>query len=104
MAWISLLFAGVLEIAWASGLKRLAHEFSWAVGILTLLAMIASLIALYAAMVRIPLGIAYPIWTGIGSLGAVAVSVAFHNQSMTSTNGLGLLLLILGMILLGFDA
>ncbi len=104
MAWISLLFAGVLEIAWASGLKRLAYEFSWAVGVLTLLAMIASLIALYAAMVRIPLGIAYPIWTGIGSLGAVAVSVAFHNQSMTLTNGLGLLLLVLGMILLGFDA
>ncbi len=104
MAWIFLLLAGALEIAWASGLKKLGHEFNYALGLVTLLAMIASLVALYAAMIRIPLGIAYPIWTGIGSVGAVAVSVLAHNQSLTFTSSLGVLLLIFGMVLLGFDA
>lgn len=104
MAWIYLLTAGVLEVAWATGLKRLGLGLSWGLGVLTLLAMIASLVALYAAMTRLPLGIAYPIWTGIGSVGAVAVSVLWFNQTLSVTGGLGLVLLVVGMVLLGADA
>lgn len=104
MAWISLLIAGVLEVAWAAGLKRLGLAPSWAIGALTTLAMIASLVALYIAMMRLPLGIAYPIWTGIGSVGSVLISVLIFHQSLSSTGIAGLVLLIAGMFLLGSDA
>ncbi|WP_211097130.1 DMT family transporter [Aliishimia ponticola] len=104
MAWIYLLIAGGLEVAWAAGLKRLGLGFSWGLGALTLLAMAFSLIALYAAMAKLPLGIAYPIWTGIGSVGSVLVSVAFFHQSLSFASIAGLTLLIAGMLLLGSDA
>jgi len=104
MAWIYLFTAGVLEVGWAAGLKKLGVSFSWALGMLTVLAMIASLVALYAAMARLPLGIAYPIWTGIGSVGSVIVSVMAFNQALSLSGVLGLALLIMGMLLLGADA
>ena len=80
MAWVYLLIAGVLEVAWAS------------------------LVVLYAAMARLPLGIAYPIWTGIGSVGSVLVGVMAFNQNLSMAGIAGLILLIAGMFLLGSDA
>ena len=104
MAWIFLLTAGALEIIWAAGLKRLGVSFSWNVTIVTVITMIASLVALYAAMMRLPLGIAYPIWTVIGSIGSVIVSVMAFNQTPSLSGVLGLALLVIGMLLLGADA
>lgn len=103
MAWIFLLIAGALEVVWATGLKKLGIGFSWTLGVLTLIAMIVSLVALYAAMARLPLGIAYPIWTGIGSVGSVLVGVMAFNQNLSMAGIAGLILLIAGMFLLGSD-
>lgn len=104
MAWIYLLTAGALEVAWATGLKKLGEGISPVLLGLTALAMIASFAALYAAMARLPLGIAYPIWTGLGSVGSVAVSVAVFGQTLGPSGALGLALLVIGMLLLGADA
>jgi quaternary ammonium compound-resistance protein SugE len=104
MAWVFLIVAGALEVVWATGLKKLGIGFSWTLGVLTLIAMIASIVALYAAMTRLPLGIAYPIWTGIGSVGSVLVGVLAFNQNLSMSGIGGLTLLIAGMFLLGSDA
>jgi quaternary ammonium compound-resistance protein SugE len=55
-------------------------------------------------MMRLPLGIAYPIWTVIGSIGSVIVSVMAFNQTPSLSGVLGLALLVIGMLLLGADA
>ncbi|SHK21412.1 quaternary ammonium compound-resistance protein SugE [Ruegeria lacuscaerulensis ITI-1157] len=104
MAWIYLFIAGALEVAWATGVKKLGIGFNWTLGVLTLIAMIASIVALYAAMTRLPLGIAYPIWTGIGSVGSVLVGVLAFNQNLSMSGIAGLALLVAGMFLLGSDA
>ncbi len=104
MAWIFLLAAGALEVVWATGLKKLGLNFSWALGALTAVAMIASLTALYVAMLRLPLGIAYPIWTGIGSVGSIILSVVAFNQTLSMSGILGVTLLVAGMFLIGADA
>lgn len=104
MAWFYLIIAGALEVAWAAGLKKLGIGFSWTLGVLTLVALIASLIALYAAMARLPLGIAYPIWTGIGSVGSVLVGVMAFNQNLSMAGIAGLIFLMIGMFLIGSDA
>lgn len=56
MAWIYLLTAGAFEVVWAAGLKKLGLAFSWTLGALTVLALVASMVALYAAMARLPFG------------------------------------------------
>lgn len=104
MALIYLLIAGALEVAWATGLKTLGVAPSWSLGVMTGAAMIASLAALYAAMTHIPLGIAYPVWTGIGSVGSVLIGVMIFNQTLSLANMAGLGLLVAGMFLLGSDA
>lgn len=104
MAWIYLFTAGALEVAWATGLKKLGSGFGWPLAILTGIAMALSIAALYGAMVRLPLGIAYPIWTGIGSVGSVLVGILYFSQSISTTGLIGLALLVLGMALLGADA
>lgn len=104
MAWIYLFIAGALEIAWAAALKTLGVRFDWAWALLAVFAMIGSLVALYAAMIRLPLGVAYPIWTGIGSVGTVVAGVLAFNQTLTPSTVAGLACLLLGMFLIGANA
>ncbi|MEM6743547.1 MAG: SMR family transporter [Pseudomonadota bacterium] len=104
MAWALLMIAGALEVAWSAGLKKLGEGFSPALLAVTAVALIASMVTLYGAMTRLPLGIAYPIWTGIGSVGSVLVGVVFFGQTISATGVAGVVLLILGMALLGADA
>ncbi len=103
MAWIYLLFAGLLETAWAASLKSVSERFEWHVLAFTAVAMIGSLVLLALAMARLPLGVAYPIWTGIGAVGAVLASVMIYGQSISLQTVLGVLLLLAGMALLGAE-
>lgn len=83
MAWIFLLFAGVLEIVWAFSMKQ-SNGFTrlWP-SVITLVAMIASFGLLAAAMRTLPLGTAYTIWTGIGAVGAFIVGVVFLGEHLS---------------------
>ncbi len=65
MAWIILLFAGLLEVVWAVGLKY-THGFTRLTpSIITITAIIASMGLLAYAMRDLPAGTAYAIWTGV---------------------------------------
>lgn len=69
MAWINLAIAGLLEIAWAIGLKY-TDGFSrlWP-SIVTVAAMVASFYFLAQALKTLPVGTGYAVWTGIGAVG-----------------------------------
>lgn len=55
------------------------HQIGWA--IITIVGMIASFAGLIIASKHLPIGIAYPVWTGIGAVGSVIVgAVLFHDQ------------------------
>lgn len=80
MAWVYLILAGVFEIGWAVGLKY-THGFTrLGPSVLTLLAMVLSLGLLALALRQLPLGTAYAIWTGIGTLGTVLFGIAIWNE------------------------
>jgi quaternary ammonium compound-resistance protein SugE len=69
MAWIYLLVAGLLEIGWAVGLKYTEGFSKLTPSVLTLGAMAGSVALLGLALKTLPLGTAYAIWTGIGTVG-----------------------------------
>ncbi|WP_136442692.1 DMT family transporter [Pacificoceanicola onchidii] len=104
MAWINLFIAGALEVAWAAGLKKLGMSFSLTLGALTFFAMIVSFAALYAAMQSLPLGIAYPVWTGIGTVGSVLLGFTLFGDTLSLATVSGTCLLVVGMFLIGSDA
>jgi len=103
MAWATLLIAGLLETAWAAGLKAVSERFSIGLLLATAALMITSLAALFWSMRSLPLGVAYPIWTGIGSIGSVVASILVFKEQIGATGLVGVTLLILGMILLGLE-
>jgi len=94
MAWVYLLLAGMFEVGFAvalkqsEGLTRLWPSVAFIVmgGI--------SFALLTRAMVSIPLGTAYAIWTGVGALGTVLVGIVCFGDSAS-----GLRLLFLAMLL-----
>lgn len=98
MAWIVLLFAGLLEVVWAVGLKY-SHGFTRLTpSIITILAIIASMGLLAYAMRDLPVGTAYAIWTGIGAVGTAIVGIIFLGESANMFRLLSLALIITGLI------
>jgi quaternary ammonium compound-resistance protein SugE len=80
VAWVYLLIAGLLEIAWALGLKA-SNGFSRPyVSTATVLGMIASFVMLAQGMKSLPVGTAYAVWTGIGAAGAAIFGIILFNE------------------------
>lgn len=97
MAWIYLLLAGLLEIAWVFGLKA-SNGFSRPLPtLLTVACMAASFWLLALAMRTLPLGTSYAIWTGIGTLGAFIVGVAVFGESVDALRIICITLIVAGI-------
>ncbi len=70
MPWIYLVIAGLFEVAWAVGLKYTDGFTRLVPSVLVAAAMVASMGLLGLAVRHLPIGTAYAVWTGIGTLGA----------------------------------
>ncbi len=99
MAWVFLFAAGILEVVWAFFMKQSLGFTRLAPSLITLIAMIGSFALLSLAMRSLPLGTAYPIWTGIGGLGAFLVGVLVLGEAATPGRVLGITLITSGIIL-----
>ena len=74
MAWFILLIAGLCEIGWATGLKY-SEGFTRVVpSVLTIVAMVVSIVLLGIALKTLPVGTGYAVWTGIGAVGVTSIS------------------------------
>ncbi|MFN3876944.1 MAG: DMT family transporter [Brevundimonas sp.] len=100
MAWIFLLFAGLLEVVWAFLMKASAgFTKPWpTVGMVVF--MIGSFGLLSMAMKTLPLGTAYAIWTGIGAVGAFVVGAVFLGEPLTPLRIAGVVLVASGLVVL----
>jgi len=83
VAWVLLFLAGLLEVAWAVGLKYTDGFTRPLPTAATLVAMIASVILLALAVRTLPLGTAYAVWTGIGTAGAVLLGIVLFQEPAT---------------------
>ena len=81
MSWIVLVIAGLLEVVWAIGLKY-THGFTRLTpSVITIAAMIVSIVMLSWAMRSLPVGTAYAVWTGIGAVGAAITGILLLGES-----------------------
>lgn len=98
MAWIYLIVAGCCEVFWST-IMKLSNGFSNIFyAILTLVGMVASFWGLIAASKHLPLSLAYPVWTGIGAVGAILVGVICFHEHMSVATWFFSLCLIVGII------
>ena len=75
MAWIYLTVAGLFEIGWAIGLKYTDGFTRLLPSLWTIASMILSIVLLGLALRTLPVGTAYAVWTGIGTVGTVVVGI-----------------------------
>lgn len=100
MAWISLLFAGLLEVVWAFFMKQSAGFTKLGPSLITGAAMLGSIVLLGYAMRSLPLGTAYTVWTGIGAIGAFAAGVLFLGESTSPLRLVAAALIVAGLVLM----
>jgi len=75
MAWFLLFLAGLFEVGWAVGLKYTEGFSRLVPTTLTVLSMVASAVLLGLAVKSLPIGTAYAVWTGIGTVGTVILGI-----------------------------
>lgn len=81
MNWLILFLAGLLEIAWAIGLKYSEGFTRFWPSVWTVITMVASMVLLAIAMKSLPVGTAYAVWVGIGAVGTVVLGIVLFNES-----------------------
>jgi quaternary ammonium compound-resistance protein SugE len=98
VAWIVLVVSGVLETVWAAalsrseGLRRLVSSIVFAV------ALVLSMAGLAYAMRSIPVGTAYPVWVGIGAVGAALYGMVVLGEPASAGRMLCLVAVVGGVI------
>jgi quaternary ammonium compound-resistance protein SugE len=98
VAWFVLFSAGLLEIGWAVGLKYTAGFTRPLPTVLTVASMAASLGLLGLSLKTLPLGTAYAIWTGVGTLGTAALGIALFGEEISMARLACIGLIVAGLV------
>ncbi|TAJ30151.1 quaternary ammonium compound efflux SMR transporter SugE [Bosea sp. (in: a-proteobacteria)] len=75
MAWLTLFIAGLFEVGWAIGLKYTQGFTRLLPSVFTLVSMAVSVGLLGLALKSLPVGTAYAVWTGIGTVGTAILGM-----------------------------
>jgi quaternary ammonium compound-resistance protein SugE len=98
MAWGILLLAGLLEVGWAVGLKYTEGFTRLWPTVGTAAAMIGSLGLLGIALRTLPLGTAYAVWTGIGTIGTAILGIILFDEAATAIRMVCIALIVAGIV------
>jgi quaternary ammonium compound-resistance protein SugE len=98
MAWLLLVIAGVLEIAFAYGMKSSEGFTRLMPSLLTVATGLTSVVLLSLAMRTLPMGTGYAVWTGIGAAGTAMVGILVMGDSAAPLRVLCIVLILAGVI------
>lgn len=97
MTWLYLAIAGLLEIAWAIGLKYTEGWTRLVPSLITGVFMVASFYFLSLAIKALPIGTAYAVWTGIGTVGAAILGMILFDEPRDAIRIACIFLIIAGI-------
>ncbi|MBO5653900.1 MAG: QacE family quaternary ammonium compound efflux SMR transporter [Candidatus Methanomethylophilaceae archaeon] len=96
-AWLILIVAGFMETVWAvamdysDGFTKILYD------IIVIVFLVISMVMLSKALnLGLPVGTAYAVWTGVGAVGTIVVSIILGNESAAP-----LRMLFIGLIVFG---
>jgi quaternary ammonium compound-resistance protein SugE len=98
MAWIYLTIAGLLEVAWAIGLKYTDGFTRLWPSAWTLVAMALSVAFLGLALRDLPVGTGYAVWVGIGAVGTALLGMVLFDESRDPVRLVCLGLIVAGVV------
>ena len=103
-AWVLLTIAGVLEVAWAIGLKYSDGFRKPLASTLTMVALVASFWLLAQALKTLPVGTGYAVWTGIGAVGTAILGMVLFDEPRNAGRIISILLIVAGIVGLRLSA
>jgi len=98
MNWLILISAGILEIAWAIGLKYTDGFTRLWPTVGTLIALLASFLLLGLALRTLPVGTAYAVWVGIGAIGTAVLGILLFDEPADALRLVSFALILAGII------
>ena len=96
-AWIALFAAGLFEVGWAVGLKYTQGFTRLVPSAFTVTAMAVSLYLLAVALRHLPLGTAYAVWTGVGTVGTALLGIALFGEPANAARLACILCIVAGI-------
>ncbi|HEU4376195.1 MAG TPA: quaternary ammonium compound efflux SMR transporter SugE [Telluria sp.] len=98
MSWFILIIAGLLEVGWAVGLKYTVGFTRLWPSVFTLATMAGSVGLLGLALRQLPLGTAYAVWTGIGTVGTAVAGMVLLGEPAGALRMLSIGLIVAGIV------
>jgi quaternary ammonium compound-resistance protein SugE len=98
MAWLLLIIAGLCEIVWAIGLKYAEGFTQFWPSVITVVAMLVSIVLLGYAMKSLPVGTSYAVWVGVGAVGTAVLGIVLLGESASPGRLASLALIVAGIV------
>ncbi|WP_394236605.1 DMT family transporter [Niallia oryzisoli] len=98
MEWIYLIIAGLCEVGFVIFMKLSEGFTRHRYTILTLVLSAFSFYFLSKALLVIPIGTGYGIWTGIGAAGSVILGILFFGESRNWKRVMFILMIVAGVV------
>ena len=98
MGWIFVILAAISEIVGVVGLKMFSQKKSLKSGALYAGGFGASFAFLYISFMYLQVSIAYTVWIGIGTAGAVLINMLFFGESKSKGRIFSVLLIVIGVV------
>ena len=86
--WLTLVVSGLKSVGPQRPLTSLG----------VLVALAGSMVLLWAATQKLPIGTAYAVWTGIGAVGAALVGIVVYGEPATAVRAVCILLIVAGIV------
>ena len=97
MSWVVLFFAIVFEVAGTLTLKFTEGMTRLWPTVLMFAFYLASLFGLSVAVSKIPVGTAYAVWSGVGTLMVAVLGVLWLKEEVTVLRSVSMLLIVIGV-------
>jgi quaternary ammonium compound-resistance protein SugE len=98
MSWLILAAAGVFEIMWAVGLKYSNGFTRLGPSVFTGISLVLSMVLLGISLRTLPLGTAYAVWTGIGTIGTAVLGIVLFREPATVLRMVCVALIVVGIV------
>lgn len=102
MGWFYLVLAGAAEIVYAAAMPRTDGFTRPGPSLFAAVFIVASMYLLSLATRTIPVGTAYAVWVGIGTVGTAILGVILFGEGVNLTRVAGIALILAGIVALKY--
>ncbi|MFE3739319.1 DMT family transporter [Streptomyces sp. NPDC059096] len=98
MAWVLLVVAGLVEVAWSIGMKYTEGFTRLWPSVFTGAGIVVSMVLLAQAAKTLPIGTAYGVWVGIGAAGAAVLGMVVLGEPASAARIFFVVLLVVAVV------